>query len=253
MYVACSTLCFAKHTLDSALRTIREMNFAKADVALHEDGPHLRPSDLTGDLTKIAQKLKASNVAIAAFHARFAQHDGPEIRKQFRGVCRLGRLLTVPVVSVQAAAKGGDFDADVAKLQDWVAIAAAEGVILTVETNSSTLTADPLAAIELCKRAPGLGLTLDPSHYMTGEHGPQDYDKLYPFVKHVRLRDSSAKPESFQVRIGLGELEYGKIVTSLDQFRYDRALTVDVRDLPEPAFPVEPEVRKLKYLLESLV
>lgn len=253
MYVACSTLCFAKHTLDAALRTIREMNFAKADVALHWDGPHLRPADLTGDLTRIAQKLKASNVAFAAFHATFQEPDGPDVRKQFRGVCRLARLLTVPVVSVQAAPKGGDFDADVARLQDWVAISSAEGVILTVETNSNAITADPIAAIELCKRVPGLGLTLDPSHYLGGEHGPLDYDKLYPFVKHVRLRDSSMKPEVFQVKIGLGDLEYGKIVTHLDKLRYDRALTVDVRDMPEPEFPVEPEVRKLKYLLESLV
>ncbi len=253
MYVACSTLCFAKHPLDAALRTIREMNFSKADVAIHEDGPHLKPSDLTGDLSKVAQKLKATNVAFAAFHARFAAYDGPEVRKQFRGVCRLARLLTVPLVSVQAAPTGGDFDADVAKLQDWVGIASAEGVILTVETNSTTLTADPAGAVELCKSVPGLGLTLDPSYYVASEHGPVDYDALYPFVKHVRLRDSSAKPEAFQVRIGLGELEYGKIVTHLDKFRYDRALTVDVRDVPDAPFPVEPEVRKLKYLLESLV
>ena len=31
------------------------------------------------------------------------------------------------------------------------------------------------------------------------------------------------------------------------------ALTVDIRDLPDSATPTMPEVRKLKYLLESLV
>lgn len=253
VYVACSTLCFAKHSLDSALRAIREMNFSKADVAIHEDGPHLKPSDLTGDLNKIAQKLKSTNVAIAAFHAKFSAYDGPEIRKQFRGICRLARLLNVPLVSVQAAPKGSDPDADVARLQDWVEIAQAEGVILTVETNSTTLTDDPMSAIELCKRVPGLGLTLDPSYYIAKEHGPVDFDKLYPYVRHVRLRDSASKPDAFQVRVGLGELEYGKLVTQLDRCRYDRALTVDVRPLPLDDFPVEPEVRKLKYLLESLV
>ncbi|MBL8867920.1 MAG: sugar phosphate isomerase/epimerase [Planctomycetia bacterium] len=253
MYVACSTLCFAQHPLDEALKTIREMNFTKADLAIHEDGPHLKPSDLTGDLTKIVQKLKATNVAFAAIHARFAALDGPEIRKQFRGVCRLARLLTVPVVSVLAAPKDGDVDADVARLQDWVEIAQTEGVILTVETNSTTLTAEPAGAIELCKRVPGLGLTLDPSYYIAGERGPVDFDKLYPYVRHVRLRDSASKPDAFQVRVGLGELEYGKLVTHLDRCRYDRALTVDVRAVPNDEYPVEPEVRKLKYLLESLV
>jgi hypothetical protein len=28
---------------------------------------------------------------------------------------------------------------------------------------------------------------------------------------------------------------------------------VDIRDTPEPDYPMEPEVRKLKFLLESMV
>ena len=55
------------------------------------------------------------------------------------------------------------------------------------------------------------------------------------------------------MRIGQGDVEYGRIIAQLDRFRYDRALTVDVQDTPASPFPVEPEVRKLKYLLESLV
>ena len=125
--------------------------------------------------------------------------------------------------------------------------------MLTVETHSATVTADPLGAAELCRRVPGLGLTLDPSHYLAGPHGPVNYDPLFPFVRHVRLRDSGPRPDQFQVRVGQGEVEYGRIISHLDRYRYDRALTVDVRDVPDNPFPVEPEVRKLKYLLESLV
>jgi sugar phosphate isomerase/epimerase len=100
---------------------------------------------------------------------------------------------------------------------------------------------------------PGLGLTLDPSHYHVGPHGAVNYDSVFPYVRHVRLRDTGSKPEQFQVRVGQGELEYGRVITQLDRCRYDRALTVDIRDEAGSEFPVEPEVRKLKYLLESLV
>jgi sugar phosphate isomerase/epimerase len=253
VYVACSTLCFAGHPLDSALRTIREMNFAKVDLAIQEDGPHVKPSDLMGDLTKILQKLKAANLPIAAFNVRFAQPDGIETRKQLRGVCRLARLLSVPLASVPAPRPDCDMEVDVARLQNWVEIATAEGIILTVETSATTITADPAATVELCKRVPGLGLTLDPSHYVAHPSGPVNYDSLYPYVRHVRLRDSAAKPDAYQVPVGQGDLEYGKIITQLDRFRYDRALSVDVRSMPNAPYPVEPEVRKLKYLLESLV
>ena len=186
-------------------------------------------------------------------HVRIGCPDAAEARVQFRAVCRLARVSTVPLVTVPAAAAGSDFDAEVRRLTAWGKVAETEGVILTVETHGATVTADPFGAAELCRRVPGLALTLDPSHYHVGPHGAVDYDSLYPHVRHVRLRDTGRTPDQFQVRIGQGELEYGKFVSLLDRARYDRALTVDIRDVPDNAFPVEPEVRKLKYLLESLV
>lgn len=250
MYVACSTLCFATQPLDAALGAIREMNFAKADITVSDSGPHLKPGEIDG---KLSQRLRSHNVPIAAFHAEFRDVGSEEARNQLRSICRLARQLAVPVLSTVAAPVGSELDPEVDRLQRWAHVADAEGVILTLETNGHTLTADPGTAVELCKRVPGLGLTLDPSHYLAGPNGPVDYDALYPFVKHVRLRDSGTKPETFQVRVGQGEMEYGRIITQLQRFGYDRALSVDVRQTPTAEFPVEPEVRKLKYLLESLV
>lgn len=253
MYVACSTLSFSKLSLEDALRTVREMRFTKADLAIHDDGPHLTPAEVAADPARAAQRLKAANLPLAAIHLCVGCDDPGEARARFRAVCRLARVSTVPLVTVPAAPLGSDFDAEVGRLSNLVKVAETEGVILTVETHAATVTADPLGAVELCRRVPGLALTLDPSHYHVGPHGPVDYDCLYKYVRHVRLRDTGNTPEQFQVRIGQGELEYGKIISQLDRFHYDRALTVDVRDVPDNPFPVEPEVRKLKYLLESLV
>lgn len=253
MYVACSSLCFGAKPLEAVMRTIRELNFSKADLAVGETEGLLRPSDIAIDPGKFAQKLRATNVPVAAFRVTFAELDGETTRKQLRGVCRLARLLTVPLISVPAAPKGSDLAQDVQRLGEWLKLVQSEGVILTIETHSETLTADPAAAVELCRRVPGLGLTLDPSHYLAGPHGPCNYDALFPYVKHVRLRDTSAKPDAFQVRVGQGDVEYGRIVAQLDRFKYDRALSVDIHNKPDSPFPVEPEVRKLKYLLESLV
>jgi sugar phosphate isomerase/epimerase len=253
VYVACSTLCFSRLSLEDALRTVREMRFTKADLAIHDEGPHLTPAEVAADVARIAQRLKAANLPLAAIHLRGGSADTDEFRKQFRAVCRLARVSTVPLLTVPAAAAGSDFDAEVSRLTELAKLAEGEGVILTLETHGETITADPLGAAELCRRVPGLGLTLDPSHYFVGPHGPVNHDCLAQYVRHVRLRDSGTTPEQFQVRIGQGQIEYGKIISQLDRFRYDRALTVDVRDVPDSPFPVEPEVRKLKYLLESLV
>ncbi len=254
MYVACSTLCFSKPSLDDALAAVRELRFPKADLAIHEDGPHLKPSEVAADVLKASARLKAANLPLAAFHVVFGQPDGDVTRAQLRAVCRLARLNTVPLLTLPAMPAGSDLDAEVARLTEWCKIAASEGVILTVETHGETLTGDPAGAAELCRRVPGLGLTLDPSHYHAGPHGAQNYDALFPFVRHVRLRDTGKAADQFQVRIGQGEMEYGRIISQLGRHKYDRALTVDVRDHGDGGpFPVGPEVRKLKYLLESLV
>lgn len=253
VYVACSTLSFSKLSLEDALRTIREMHFTKADLAVHAEGPHLTPAEVASDPGWIAQRLKAANLPLAAIHVDTGRVAPEEARNLIRAIARLARVSTTPLVTIPPAVMGADFDAEVCRLGDLVKVVAAEGVILTVETLSTAVTADPLGAVELCRRIPGLGLTLDPTHYQVGPHGAVNYDSIFPFVRHVRLRDSGNSPEQFQVRIGQGDIEYGRVIAQLERCRYDRALTVDIRDIPDSPFPIEPEVRKLKYLLESLV
>jgi sugar phosphate isomerase/epimerase len=233
------------------LHAISELNFQKVDLAIHESGPHLKPSDVLADVNRCANLLRKSNVAFAAFHVRIETTDTDAYRDQLRAVCRLGRLLATPLVNIPAAPISSDFDAEVMRLTSLTRLAEKEGVILTVETHGETLTADPAKTAELCRQVPNLGLTLDPSHYMVGAHPAANYDDLFPYVRHVRLRDTAA--DRLQVRVGQGQVEYGRIISHLTREHYERALCVDIRDNPTPEYAMEPEVRKLKFLLESMV
>jgi sugar phosphate isomerase/epimerase len=253
VYIACSTLCFSRLGLDDALHTIRELRFTKADLAIHASGPHLTPSDVLDEPGRIAQRLRAGNLPLAAIHLDTGTADPAVSRAQLRAVARLARICATPLLTIPAAVAGSDFDAEVDRLREWEKLAAAEGVMLTVETHAATLTGDPLGAAELCCRVAGLGLTLDPSHYQIGPHGRVNYEPLASFVRHVRLRDTGHAPDQFQVRVGQGEIEYGRLVSVLERCHYDRALSVDIRDIADSPFPIEPEVRKLKYLLDSLI
>ena len=58
MFAACSTLCFARYPLDRALRLIGELEFSKLDVAIHERGPHLKPSEVADDVALASQRLR---------------------------------------------------------------------------------------------------------------------------------------------------------------------------------------------------
>jgi sugar phosphate isomerase/epimerase len=254
VYVACSTLCFARFPLEQTLRTIAELEFGKVDVAIHEKGPHLRPSEVARDVGLALQRIRIGpSLSPAAFDVEIETADEAEYCRQLRAICHLARLAMVSVITIPVASAGCGLDAEVKRLTALVQLAGAEGIVLAAETRIGTLTEIPDTAVELCKRVPGLGLTLDPSHYIAGPHQGKSYDQVYPYVRHVHLRDTGRNAEQFQVRVGQGEVEYGRIIAQLSRRGYDRLLTVEINDLPDAPYAMDTEVRKLKYLLESLV
>src|SRR5205807_9993175 len=163
------------------------------------------------------------------------------------------RLSTVPLITIAAAKTGSALDGEVERLTRLTAHADGIGIQLALDTRVGTLTEDPDTAVALCQKVPNLGLTLDPSHYLVGPNQGKNYDQVFPYVRHVHLRDTGRGPNQFQVRIGQGEIESGRIISQLARHHYDRVLSVDIRDIPDSPIAIEPEVRKLKYLLESLV
>ena len=106
MFVACSTQCFGKHSLERALKVISELEFTKVDVAIHERGPHLKPSAVAADPGRYAQKIRiGSSLCPVAFSVEIAA-QGEDFLQQFRAISRLARLSAVPVISIPAATAG---------------------------------------------------------------------------------------------------------------------------------------------------
>ena len=111
------------------------------------------------------------------------------------------------------------------------------------------MTENPDTAVVMCDSVKGLGITLDPSHYTYGPHAGVNYEQVMKHVFHVRLRDTTK--DQLQVRVGQGDIEYGRLVNQLHKVRYDRALCVDM--LATPEVDQLTEMRKMRLLLESLL
>ena len=150
---------------------------------------------------------------------------------------------------VQSAELGTPFNAEVERLQEMVAIASIEGVRVGLLTEVGRMTQDPDTAVVLCDSVKGLGITLDPSHYICGPHAGGSFEQVMKYVYHVRLRDTTK--QQLQVRVGQGEVEYGRLVNQLNRVHYDRALCVDLATMPD--VDQAAELRKLRLLLESLI
>ena len=254
MFVACATQCFARHPLERALRIINELEFSKVDIAIHEQGTHLKPSEVVRDIPLALQKIRIGpSLSPAAFSIEIEAPTANEYTSQLRAICRLARMSAVALLAIPAASNRSGMDSEILRLRELVHLVETEGLTLTVMTRVGTLTETPARAVELCERVPGLGLTLDPSHFINGPHQGASFDEVFPYVRHVHLRDTGRAAGKFQVRVGQGEIEYGRIISLLERCHYDRLLTVAINDVAEAPFAMETEVRKLKYLLESLV
>jgi sugar phosphate isomerase/epimerase len=256
VFVACSTVCFAREPLEAALRLIAELEFDKFELALVEDGQHLRPSEAGDNPDAALQRLRRGPSLIpSSIYLDFGAVDwtDPLTRRRFEGLCRFAKALSVAVLTIPAAPAGSPIPDEVKRLTTLLATAMREGLVLALLTDSQSLTADPQVAVELCQAVPGLGLTLDPSHFLQGPQPNVDYDAVFPFVQNVHLRDTGLAPGEFQIRVGQGQIEYARIVNMLQRYGYNRALTVAIIDRLENNFDREVEVRKLKLLLETLI
>jgi sugar phosphate isomerase/epimerase len=256
VFVACSTLCFAREPLEKALRLIAELEFDKFELAITEDGQHLRPSEVGDDPEAALQRVRRGpSLTPSAIHVDFGPVDwnDPVTRRRFEAHCRFAKAMSVAVLTIHSAPLGTPLDHEIKRLSSLTATAMLDGLVLAILTHAETLAGDPQNAVRLCQAIPGLGLTLDPSYELQGQYKEIEFDAVYPYVQNIHLRDTGRNPGEFQVRVGQGQIEYARIVAQLQRHGYNRALTVAIIDRPDNPFEREVEVRKLKLLLETLL
>jgi sugar phosphate isomerase/epimerase len=176
-------------------------------------------------------------------------HDVPAAT--LAGITKAAKMMRVTQITIPASPLGTPFNTEVDRLREFVRLTSADGIRLSIKTEAGHLTEDPHTAVELCQAVRGLGLTLDPSYYMVGNNAGRSYDQVFPYVYHTHLRDSTS--QSLQVQVGLGELDYTRLINQLKRQGYSRALSVDILPFPENVNERPLELRKLRMLLDTLL
>ena len=141
MYVACSTLCFARYPLERALRVIGELEFSKVDVAIHEQGPHLKPSEVAADVAAAAHQIRIGpSLSPAAFDIEVDAKNEKDEVAHWKALCKLARMSAVSVLTTAAAPTSVGIDAEVTRLKKLVHLVNSEGLVLSVVTRMGALT-----------------------------------------------------------------------------------------------------------------
>lgn len=245
MFVSASTRCFAEMDFWQALRQIADLEFDKVEIWMDEEGS-LKPSIVLGNIDQFVSQLRdqtrLSPVAFTLAQDVSAEH--------FIELCKLCKVLRVTQINIPSDILGTPFNSEIDRLKSLTKTAAVEGVRVAIRTEKGRLSEDAHTAVELCQAVKGLGVAFDPSYFL-GDNHEQVLALVSPHTYHVHLRDSTDK--DFQVQVGLGTIDYSRIITVLERHHYDRALSVELH--PNLVAPDQRplEMRKLRMLLDSLL
>lgn len=249
MFVAASTECFKELSFEDAIDRLVDVEYTVVEVAIHEDGNQIKPSEVAADVHAAIEKcLSPRRTDICAYSVRITE-TGEAHYEQFQKICQLAKATKVVSIIVPSSELGTPFNEEVEHLRKLVEIARTHGVRVGMQSRLGCLTEDPDTVQVMCDHVKGLGLTLDPSHYHCGPYSHRDLKNLMKYVYHVQLRDS--KKDQLNVQIGQGEIDYGKLISMLRAVDYKRALTCNI--IPLPGLDFETELRKMRLLLESLL
>ena len=247
MFVAASTNCFGDASFREACQCLSDLEYDKIELWFDERSEHLKPSEVATDpeafVLRYREITRLTPIAVCLEH----DIDLPV----FFGISKLAKLLRVTQITIPASPLGTPFNAEIDRLREFLRIANADGIRLSIKTKTGHLTEDPHTAVELCQAVRGIGLTLDPSYYVCGPNREASYDQVFPYVYHLHLRDTTA--DNLQVQIGLGQIDYTRLITLLQRENYNRALSVEL--YPEMILREDRplELRKLRMLLETLL
>jgi sugar phosphate isomerase/epimerase len=231
------------------LQRLVDLEYTSVEIAIHENGGPIKPSQVLADLEAVTAACRETYRLTVSGYSVDIDAPGELYYDQFAACCRLAKATKVVTLTMPAAELGTPFNAEIERLQRLVDISSREGVLVGIKTETGRITQDPDTAVVLCDNVKGLGITLDPSHYIYGPHAGGSYDQVMKHVYNIHLRDTTK--DKLQVRVGQGQVEYSRLIVQLAKVHYNRALTVHITEMPEVDHAAE--MRKMRLLLESML
>ncbi len=249
MYVAASTGCFPELSFSEAIEVLGDLEFTTVEIELNDRTDQISPKRIVEDFDEMLRLVRDTHrMDISSYNVKI-DAQGDVFYERFEKICDLAKATKVVTLTVPSAEHGTPFNQEVEHLQKLAEIAYSRGVRIGLKSQLGCLSDDPDTVKNLCDYVPGVGLTLDPSHYLCSNNKNKNYEKLLKYVFHVHLRDS--KKDKLQVRVGQGEIDYSRLITQLQNAGYQHALSIEMT--PEADLDMRQELRKLRLLLDSLL
>lgn len=217
---------------ERAVELIRLLELEAVDVCLMGNRSHIRPEDVRGDIpaaaARIREGLASRGLAVSDlffipwtdFERCAPNHPDPAERGRawalFRDLLELAERIEAPGMTMlpgidwPGESHEDSFARSVEELGRRAEEARARGVGFSVEAHLGSVVQDPGEALRLCKSAPGVGLTLDYSHFAYQGYGEAEIEPLVPYARHFHARGAAER--RMQAPLAQSAIDFERLV-----------------------------------------
>jgi len=242
MKLGCTTALFNQLDLYGALQHIGWAGYDVAELdCLANWARHIELDTNQVYIDEIKSTAKKHCLELVGIHAII---EGPTIEDKVKSMAKLfdiARKLSIPIVTIRTEGKSGDKETtkqEFKYLRRLSKEAESRGIILAVKPHVGASVYNTATLIQMLDEidSPGLGVNLDTLHiYRAGEDSSETIRKIGKKIVHVHLREYPNHPDRVNYEAapeeeipGRGDVDFPKILKSLKDIGYDKAIDLDV-------------------------
>jgi sugar phosphate isomerase/epimerase len=243
MRIGGCTFAFGPKPLEDACRLLRAFGFRIVDLGVCLGNTQISPFEASANPETVAGavnrclddlELERGECFVLDFGQPLNLPDEQvrqATRERFKPLARFARLVGCPSIMLipgivhESIGKERSYDLAVMELRVLCQTANDEGVQLNIEPCEPSVVQDPRDAARLCEDVPGLGLTLDYSHFIDPGYAQSEVETLHRFAKHLHARQ--AAPGKRVETVEKGTIDFGRIISLLKQDNYQGLIAVE--------------------------
>jgi sugar phosphate isomerase/epimerase len=259
-------------SLREGLEAVNQFGLTHVDIGVGGGNAHFDPVKVAENPAQFADEVRRETERFSmlpneCFTLNFGTPiNTPDINERrktqelFHGLCEFAILakcksiLLIPGPVYTELDLRGSLDLAAEVFLKLVSIADEYHLQLNFEADYQSCANTPEAAEELCERVPGLGLTLDYSHFIYQNIPPEQVAILHPYTRHIHIRQ--AAPGSIVTDVDEGTIDYGKIISQLEKSGYNGLYCIEYLSLDEDKSTFDrskQRTRKMIYEMQKYI
>lgn len=272
MRIGGCSFAFGPKPLEQAAQIVREFGFQVMDLGVCLGNTQIDPYEAAERPAAVADRVNRILADLdlqpgECFVLDFGQpinHPHPavrsETRRRFKPLTRFARLVGCPSVMLipgvvhESWDWQASYDLAVRELRILCEMAEENLVHLNIEACEPSIVQDPRQAADLCRDVPGLGLTLDYSHFIDPGYSQSEVEPLHPFARHFHARQAARNKRVESVE--KGSIDFERIVSLLKRDGYPGIIAVEYVECQttrDCGVDVWKETPRMKSELERLI